>query len=44
MTTLIVALGAAALLLLAGYLLFVRPWSAMAREEERMRRERESGD
>ena len=31
------------LLVGAGYLIFVRPWSSMAREEERMRREREQG-
>lgn len=31
------------LLLLGGTLIFVRPWSAMAREEERMRRDRERG-
>jgi len=38
-----VALGALALLLLGGWFIFVRPWSAMAREEERMRRKREAG-
>ena len=37
------ALGGLALLLLAGYFILVRPWSAMAREEERMRRDREAG-
>lgn len=38
-----IALGALALLLAGGYFIFVRPWSAMAREEERMRRDREAG-
>ena len=31
------------LLVVVGYLIFVRPWSSMAREEERMRRGREQG-
>src|SRR6185436_19076993 len=43
MTALLVIGGVAALVLLAGYLVFVRPWSAMAREEEKMRRDRQSG-
>ena len=43
MTVLYVLAGVGALALLAGYFTFVRPWSAMAREEEKMRRERESG-
>jgi hypothetical protein len=42
-TVLYIGLGVLALLVVAGYFIFVRPWSAMAREEERTRRERESG-
>jgi hypothetical protein len=42
MMTLYVLLGIAGLLLVAAYFVFVRPWSAMAREEEKMRRDRES--
>jgi hypothetical protein len=37
-----IGLGVLGLLVAAGYLVFVRPWSAMAGEEERMRREREN--
>ena len=38
-----IVVGILALLLFGGWFIFVRPWSAMAREEERMRREREAG-
>jgi len=38
-----IVLGVLALLLFGGWFVFVRPWSAMAREEERMRRERDAG-
>lgn len=44
MIPLTIDLGVLALLLIGGYFIFVCPWSAMARDEERVRRKREAGE